>query len=377
MVKLAYISPSYFLEVDLQLISKLNKRFDLLWIVIFDKERREYDETDVRQYCHDNQVKTIIYSRKYRRRSPYSLKIDFSIIRSIKAFRPSVIYFETIEDIYLNLLTLLFLKRKQIVVGIHDVQPHPKFIGGFHRLNNLLYFKAFKNYQFFSQTQMELFNKQYSGKNTYLARMLLKDYGDPPSTKRMNTNGQFNFLFFGAIRYNKGLEFLIEAAQRLAQTGARFKVTIAGLTDHFDIYERLINQQNLFDLQIRIIPNKEIPRLFSEADYLVLPYRDVTQSGPLLISYRYRVPVIASDFPGFREYIKNGENGFLFEAGNIDALEKCMENVLLMSGKRKAMIKNNLEKFIAGNISEESILLSYSNLFNKIAYECSDHSTKS
>ncbi|MDP4228090.1 MAG: hypothetical protein Q8910_17155, partial [Bacteroidota bacterium] len=81
MVKLAYISPSYFLEVDLQLISKLNKRFDLLWIVIFDKERREYDETDVRQYCHDNQVKTIIYSRKYRRRSPYSLKIDFSIIR--------------------------------------------------------------------------------------------------------------------------------------------------------------------------------------------------------------------------------------------------------------------------------------------------------
>ncbi|MDP4227559.1 MAG: glycosyltransferase family 4 protein, partial [Bacteroidota bacterium] len=343
----------------------------------FDKERREYDETDVRQYCHDNQVKTIIYSRKYRRRSPYSLKIDFSIIRSIKAFRPSVIYFETIEDIYLNLLTLLFLKRKQIVVGIHDVQPHPKFIGGFHRLNNLLYFKAFKNYQFFSQTQMELFNKQYSGKNTYLARMLLKDYGDPPSTKRMNTNGQFNFLFFGAIRYNKGLEFLIEAAQRLAQTGARFKVTIAGLTDHFDIYERLINQRNLFDLQIRIIPNKEIPRLFSEADYLVLPYRDVTQSGPLLISYRYRVPVIASDFPGFREYIKNGENGFLFEAGNIDALEKCMENVLLMSGKRKAMIKNNLEKFIAGNISEESILLSYSNLFNKIAYECSDHSTKS
>ena len=36
-----------------------------------------------------------------------------------------------------------------------------------------------------------------------------------------------------------------------------------------------------------VISEDEIADLFNNADYLMLPYRDVTQSGPLLIAYYF------------------------------------------------------------------------------------------
>ena len=55
--------------------------------------------------------------------------------------------------------------------------------------------------------------------------------------------------------------------------------------------------------------NDEIILYFQEADYLVLPYDESTQSGPLLIAYNYNIPVIASDIELFKTMVCDKQNG--------------------------------------------------------------------
>ncbi len=86
----------------------------------------------------------------------------------------------------------------------------------------------------------------------------------------------------------------------------------------------------------------------------------------MLIAYNYNVPVIASDFPGFREYIEGGKNGFLFKPENVDSLTKYMEHVLKMSSGEHKKIKENLEQFVENEISLYSIINKYVDFFDKL-----------
>ena len=74
---------------------------------------------------------------------------------------------------------------------------------------------------------------------------------------------------------------MIEAANKLYEKyGNKFVVKIYGGCSNWEHYSKIIRYNECFDLQIRRIENDEVANLFSASDYLILPYKDVTQSGP-------------------------------------------------------------------------------------------------
>jgi glycosyltransferase involved in cell wall biosynthesis len=96
------------------------------------------------------------------------------------------------------------------------------------------------------------------------------------------------------------------------------ELIIAGETyGSFEKYAELITR---FKLKARIhhfdqyIPDQEVHRYFSAADYCVLPYKSATQSGITAISLEMNTPVIATDVGGLSEFIHDGKNGFLVPA---------------------------------------------------------------
>jgi glycosyltransferase involved in cell wall biosynthesis len=122
-------------------------------------------------------------------------------------------------------------------------------------------------------------------------------------------------LFFGLIRDYKGLDVLIETLACLPED---IELIIAGETyGSFEKYAELIAR---FKLKARIhhfdqyIPDQEVHRYFSAADYCVLPYKSATQSGITAISLEMNTPVIATDVGGLSEFIHDGKNGFLVPA---------------------------------------------------------------
>ena len=64
---------------------------------------------------------------------------------------------------------------------------------------------------------------------------------------------------------------------------------------------------------------------FKGADVLVLPYKEIFQSGVLFLSYSFGLPVVATDVGSFREDIVEGRTGFLSATGDPADLAKAIE----------------------------------------------------
>jgi len=107
-------------------------------------------------------------------------------------------------------------------------------------------------------------------------------------------------LFFGRIEYYKGLDLIIAAIERLYEKGiSNIQLSVYGKGPFWNSCESLVKTKNLYNLNIRFVNTSEIPDLFSTHHFLVLPYRDATQSGPLMIAANYGMPIFAARLEGF------------------------------------------------------------------------------
>jgi glycosyltransferase involved in cell wall biosynthesis len=119
-------------------------------------------------------------------------------------------------------------------------------------------------------------------------------------------------LFFGFIRDYKGLDILIESMTDLNDD---YMLLAAGeVYGSFKKYDELIDKlklRNKIILQIRYIPETEIPLFFSASDVCVLPYRSATQSGITGIAYHFELPVIVTDTGGLAETVEENKTGLI------------------------------------------------------------------
>ncbi len=121
-------------------------------------------------------------------------------------------------------------------------------------------------------------------------------------------------LFFGKIRRYKGLETFLRALA-LVRKELAIEAVIAG-EFYMDPgpYRRLSRRLELdgcLEWKDHYISNEDVPLLFREADLVVLPYVEATQSGVVPVAYQFGVPVVASDVGGLSEVVLEGKTGFL------------------------------------------------------------------
>jgi len=124
-------------------------------------------------------------------------------------------------------------------------------------------------------------------------------------------------LFFGHIVPYKGLEFLIDAFQRLARVSADYRLVIAGrpgagCEEYFARIKTLIDSDASRDRiiqRIEFVPDEDTELYFKAADVVVLPYTEIFQSGVLVLGYSFGLPVIATDVGSLKDDIVEGRTG--------------------------------------------------------------------
>ena len=365
MKQLFWLTGSCFFDVDENIVPRMSKEYKIYWFILRQPESF-YSKKDMENHLKKYHIEGEVVDWP-RLRSLQSLKMYISLIHKMQSLNPALIYINYPGVPYLfPLLHVMRVDKSKIVYACHDfilhVQvKHLRFLQAY--ANFIL--KKFQNFQLFSKTQALLFQEKF-GKNYFYAPLALKGFGSPTVDKVQNEKA--TFLFFGNIHRRKGIEYLIEATNILASKYPdKFIVRIYGDCEHWDEYEKRIRDKTCFDLAVRRVENDEIANLFATSDYLVLPYKEVTQSGPLLISYYYNLPVIASNHDGFKEYITPGETGFLFENENSESLASVMEQII-QKKYDNSVIRHNLSEFIAENNSLEKIVALYSEGFNKIIH---------
>ena len=110
-------------------------------------------------------------------------------------------------------------------------------------------------------------------------------------------------------RPEKGLEYLVEAANRLPQVS---QVVIAGASDHDDTYRKRLEA---LDTGHKVIftgftTGEDLRQLYSHARALVLP--SVNEGFPMVLleAMAYGLPILCSDIPGTRQVNLPEQNYF-------------------------------------------------------------------
>src|SRR5580700_123006 len=140
-------------------------------------------------------------------------------------------------------------------------------------------------------------------------------------------------LFFGRIRPYKGIEHLLAAFHFLVANHSDYRLIIAGEPKKgSEEYRRQIEQSVKTEftsgqiiMKIQFIPDEEMEVYLKAADVLVLPYKEIFQSGVLFLAYSFGLPVVATDVGSFREEIVEGRTGFLCQPGDPADLANTIE----------------------------------------------------
>jgi glycosyltransferase involved in cell wall biosynthesis len=140
-------------------------------------------------------------------------------------------------------------------------------------------------------------------------------------------------LFFGRIRPYKGIEHLLAAFHLVLANGTNYRLIIAGepkkgSEEYRDEIQRVVKTEfkpeNVI-LRIQFIPDEEMELYLKAADVLVLPYKEIFQSGVLFLAYSFGLPVVATDVGSFREEIVEGQTGFLSKPGDPTEFARTIE----------------------------------------------------
>jgi glycosyltransferase involved in cell wall biosynthesis len=136
----------------------------------------------------------------------------------------------------------------------------------------------------------------------------------------------------GRLCEQKGQLLLIEAMKKLADRRVDFDLVLAGDGEMRAEIELLIEKYNLKS-KVRItgwISSDQVRDEILSARALVLP--SFAEGLPVVIMEAMSLcrPALTTYIAGIPELVQHGKNGFLFEAGSIDALSEAIETLLLL-----------------------------------------------
>lgn len=152
--------------------------------------------------------------------------------------------------------------------------------------------------------------------------------------KKRDWDQKINLLFYGNIRKNKGLHYLLDAMPFM---GSDFKLTIAGCASDISYFNELIIPKiaSLCSLGLTVnlrnefIPEESVPLLFSQADFVILPYKDFqAQSGILFDAIKYEVPIISSASGALSETVLEYKIGHVFDSYEPEEMARSIKEAI-------------------------------------------------
>ena len=116
--------------------------------------------------------------------------------------------------------------------------------------------------------------------------------------------GEKAILFLGRMRPYKGLEYLLTAFKELASSDSSYRLIVAsepkkGSEEYLEMIRGMMDREftpGQIIVKICFIPDAEMEMYLKAADVLVLPYKEIFQSGVLFLAYSFGLPVVATEW---------------------------------------------------------------------------------
>lgn len=178
----------------------------------------------------------------------------------------------------------------------------------------------------------------------------------------------FTFLFVGRVLWDKGIGEYVEAAKVVKQQHPKVLFKILGQLGANNPACVNIEQMNEWE-QTGVVKylgetSNVIPYI-EQANCVVLPSYREGISRVLLEAASMEKPIIASNVPGCREIVINGENGFLCKPQNTSSLIACMMHMLSLSEEERRLFGQKGRELVNQLYDEKIIIQLYKEKLNE------------
>lgn len=296
MKKIVIISANCYAHIDAELIPILSNYFDINWFITFEYTTKDSTIADFLSRTAHIEPKSYI-KLSGRMRSLMAKKDFQKILTEAKQCNPDVVYINSDGLPWLPILSKKILHCIPIIAAVHDVEGH----SGSGLINTIMknvlpmMYTNLNTYSEYSYNQ--LVKKISKKQKVFCCHHPLTDFGYCAKKQ----HNKFTVLFFGNILSYKGLPLLLKAGELAYNYNHNICIKICGKGSDDYLLEPY-KKHPAFNIINRRIEDTEIPSVFSDADCLALPYKDATQSGPMMIALNYGIPILATDIPAFKYY---------------------------------------------------------------------------
>lgn len=170
-------------------------------------------------------------------------------------------------------------------------------------------------------------------------------------------------LFFGNLDYYKGVDILIEGINYLpVELRNQIRLIIAGNSKSREYLNEIHSmiERSSFNFKtiahLKYINDEDIEKYFMAADCIVLPYRDIYQSGVLFMAYNFGLPTLATKVGNFENDIIENKTGYLIDSTTPESvaitINKYFQSTMYSNLKET---RKNIKKWAGNNYSWKSI----------------------
>lgn len=254
-----------------------------------------------------------------------SLRIPYVASEFVKAAKGSDVVISGMTHLWTPLVCpSLASSGIPYVPVVHDAQPHPgdPALAWSWSLNREL--KAARAAIVLSESVAQVLAKRVP--HLPVIRMQLRALvdGNCLEAKNPRESKDICFLFFGRFRLYKGLDILRDAFSILLSKNLPVRLLVVGEGDAHACAPGLALLKGV-TIENRWVADNEISSLLLNADAVVLPYREASQSGVVPQALMMGVPVIGTPVGGLIDQIREGHGGLLANEPSAHALAAVME----------------------------------------------------
>jgi phosphatidylinositol alpha-mannosyltransferase len=158
---------------------------------------------------------------------------------------------------------------------------------------------------------------------------------DVPPLREL-ADGRLNVLFVGRLDPRKGVPVLLDALPRLRQHVPEARLVIVGDSFLRPWFARAAMGKEKEHVRfVGAVSPSALPAYYAAAHVVVSPaLRNESFGIVLLEAMASGKPIVASDIPGYRAVIDDGQDGLLVPPGDAGALARCLAELLRDPARR-------------------------------------------
>lgn len=304
-------------------------------------------------------------------RSPYMIrnnrKAFVQLIDLVKKYKISLVHCHTPVGGVLGRLLGRYFKKDgiKIIYTAHGFH----FYKGAPLINNSIYYCAEKVFARYTDLLVVINGEDYRNAKKFRLRKggkvyqipgvgLDRDKFHPLSEEERRASraklgiaeGKFFMISVGEINGNKNHEIILEALEKMKNSGQDISdilYVICGEGFLKDVISRQIRDRGLQDHVWMLGSQKDIVTILGAADVFLFPSKREGLGMAALEALSMGIPVVASDNRGTREYMADGENGYICDPRKAESFIRGIRAVYDLGEKKLKRMKEKCRESTA------------------------------